>query len=54
VRGRGPEGASGWLESACKLIIAIRAGILLVTVLSLPDTDQRSLLLAALIVAGIA
>lgn len=54
VRGRGPEGASGWLESACKLIIAIRGGILLVTVLSLPDTEQRSLLVAALVVAGVA
>lgn len=54
VRGRGPEGASGWLESACKLIISIRAGILLVTVLSLPETEKRSLLIAALVVAGIA
>ena len=26
IRSRGPEGAGGWLESACKLILAARAG----------------------------
>jgi signal transduction histidine kinase len=54
VRARGPEGSGGWLASACKLIIAIRSGILLVTVLALPREDERTLTLLALIAAAIA
>jgi signal transduction histidine kinase len=54
VQARGPEGSGGWLESACKLIIAIRSGILLVTVLALPREDERTLTLLALIAAAIA
>ena len=42
IRERGPDGSGGWLESACKLIISVRAGILLVTLLSLPDQDERT------------
>jgi signal transduction histidine kinase len=54
IRPRGPEGASGWLESACKLIITFRAGVLLVTLLSLSQVEQRTLVIAAICVAGIA
>jgi signal transduction histidine kinase len=53
IRERGPEGAGGWLESASKLVLTFRAGVLLVTVLSLPDEDQINLVVAALLVAGI-
>ena len=31
LEGRGPDGAGGWLGSACRLILNLRAGILLVT-----------------------
>ena len=44
IRERGQSGSGGWLESACKLIIAIRAGLLLVTVV---DAPQRRLPAAA-------
>jgi signal transduction histidine kinase len=54
IRSRGPEGAGGWLESACKLILAVRAGVLFVTVLSLPDEENRSLIALALVVAAAA
>ena len=54
VQARGPHGAGGWLESACKLIVAIRSGILLVTLLALPREDERTLTVVALIVAAIA
>src|SRR5688572_6595536 len=53
IRERGPGGAGGWLESASKLVLTFRAGVLLVTVLSLPDEDQINLVVAALLVAGI-
>jgi signal transduction histidine kinase len=54
IRDRGPDGAGGWLESACKLIISVRAGILLVTLLSLPDEDERTAAIVAIVAAGLA
>ena len=54
IRDRGPDGAGGWLESACKLIISVRAGILLVTLLSLPDQDERTAAIIAIVAAGAA
>jgi signal transduction histidine kinase len=54
VRSRGPEGAGGWLESSCKLIITLRGGILLVTLLMLGSQDNRELLIAAIVVAAVA
>jgi len=54
IRERGHSGAGGWLESACKLIISIRAGLLLVTLLALPDGgDALTLTALALIAASI-
>jgi signal transduction histidine kinase len=52
---RGPAGSGGWLEQACKLIVALRAGVLLVTVLELAQRgeEQRTLALIALIAAGV-
>ena len=35
LEGRGADGAGGWLASACRLILNVRAGILLITLLSL-------------------
>ena len=43
-----------WLESTCKLIITVRAGLLLVTLLSLPDEEDRSLTVIAILAAGLA
>jgi signal transduction histidine kinase len=56
VQGRGPAGSGGWLEQACKLIVAIRSGILLVTVMEVAqsDDDQRSLAIVALVAAAFA
>jgi signal transduction histidine kinase len=54
IRDRGPDGAGGWLESSCKLIISVRTGILLVTLLSLPDEEERSAAIVAIVVAGLA
>jgi hypothetical protein len=54
IQPRGPEGSGGWLESTCKLIISLRAGILLVTVLMLPRAGDRQLLGAAIVLAGAA
>jgi signal transduction histidine kinase len=54
IRARGPGGAGGWLESACKLILAVRAGVLLVTVFSITGEDDRTLLALALSVAAAA
>ncbi len=54
IQERGPGGAAGWLESACKLTITFRAGVLLVTLLSLPAQEQRVLTIAAIAVAGAA
>jgi len=54
VKPRGAEGAGGWLESVCKLIVTLRVGILLVTLLALRDHSDRQLLIAAILVAGLA
>jgi signal transduction histidine kinase len=51
---RGSDGAGGWLASACRLILNVRAGILLVTLLSLSQAEHRELTAAAIIVAAIA
>ena len=50
----GPDGAGGWLESSCKLIISVRIGILLVTLLSLPDQDERTPAIVAILAVGVA
>ncbi len=54
IRSRGPEGAGGWLESACKLVLAVRAGVLLVTLVWLTGEEDRSLVAFALVVAALA
>ena len=54
IRSRGPEGAGGWLESACKLILAARAGVLLLTLVSLTGEDDRDLVAVLLVVAATA
>ena len=54
LEGRGADGAGGWLASACRLILNVRAGILLVTLLSLSQEEHRTLMAAAICVAGIA
>jgi signal transduction histidine kinase len=57
IRERGQSGSGGWLESACKLIVAIRAGILLVTLVSLAgsadDEAQLRLTALAIVAAGL-
>jgi signal transduction histidine kinase len=54
VLDRGPERAGGWLESSVKLVLTFRTGLLLVTMIRLPEEDQVTLVVAALVVAGIA
>src|SRR3954470_225654 len=51
---RGIDGAGGWLASACRLILNVRAGILLVTLISLSQEEHRELTAAAIIVAAAA
>src|SRR3954467_10424000 len=51
---RGIDGAGGWLASACRLILHVRAGILLVTLISLSQEEHRELMAAAIVVAAIA
>src|SRR3954465_14265154 len=51
---RGIDGAGGWLASACRLILNVRAGILLVTLISLSQEEHRELMAAAIVVAAIA
>jgi signal transduction histidine kinase len=53
IQERGPGGSGGWLESACKLIVAIRAGLLLVTVIALPGGEDLTAPALALVAAGI-
>ncbi len=56
IRERGHSGSGGWLESACKLIVAIRAGLLLVTMVSLVGSDddaQLRLTALAIVAAGL-
>ena len=47
LQGRGIYGAGGWLASACRLILNVRAGILLVTLISLSEAKHRELTAAA-------
>ena len=54
IRSRGPGGAGGWLESACKLILAARAGVLLLTLISLTGEGERDLVAVLLVVAAAA
>jgi signal transduction histidine kinase len=54
LEGRGPDGAGGWLASACRLIINLRACVLLVTVLSLGESQHKELTAAAIVVAAVA
>jgi signal transduction histidine kinase len=54
LQGRGIDGAGGWLASACRLILNVRAGILLVTLISLSQERHRELMAAAIVVAAIA
>jgi signal transduction histidine kinase len=54
VQARGPEGAGGWLESACKVILAGRAGVLLLTLLSLMGEDDIGLVAVLLVVSAAA
>jgi len=53
IQERGPGGSGGWLESACKLIVAIRAGLLLVTIIALPGGEDLRMPALALVAAGI-
>ena len=54
LESRGADGAGGWLASACRLILNVRAGILLVTLISLGQEEHRALTVAAILVAAIA
>jgi signal transduction histidine kinase len=54
LEGRGPDGAGGWLASACRLILNLRAGVLLVTVLSLGESQHKELTALAIVVAAVA
>jgi signal transduction histidine kinase len=54
LEGRGVDGSGGWLASACRLILNVRCGILLVTLLSLSQEEHRELMAAAIVVAAIA
>ena len=47
-------GPGGWLESACKLTLAVRAAVLLVTAASLQQEAARGVAIAAIIVVGVA
>ena len=52
LEGRGADGAGGWLDSACRLILDVRAGILLVTLISLSQEEHRALMAAAIAAAA--
>lgn len=54
LEGRGADGAGGWLASACRLILNVRAGILLITLLSLSQEEHRTLTATAICIAAIA
>lgn len=54
IHSRGNSGAAGWLESAVKLIIAVRAGLLVVTLAYVPDQQEPTALIVALTVAAVA
>ena len=55
ILARGAEGSGGWLESACKLTINFRTGILLITVIWLgSEQGDKKLVAAALVVSALA
>jgi signal transduction histidine kinase len=54
LEGRGADGAGGWLASACRLILNVRAGVLLITLVSLREEEHRGLVVTAILVASIA
>ena len=54
LEGRGADGAGGWLASACRLILNVRLGILVVTLLSLGQEEHRALTAAAIVIAAVA
>jgi signal transduction histidine kinase len=54
LTGRGADGAGGWLASACRLILNVRLGILVVTLLSLGQEEHRGLTAAAIVIAAAA
>jgi signal transduction histidine kinase len=54
LEGRGADGAGGWLASACRLILNVRAGVLIVTLVSLREEEHRALVVTAILVASIA
>jgi len=55
VRARGADGAGGWLESACRLTLTFRTGILLITVVWVASQDgSLTLLVPALVGAALA
>ena len=51
---RGADGSGGWLASACRLILNVRLGILVVTLLSLGQEEHRALTAAAIVIAAVA
>src|SRR3954447_9426819 len=51
---RGVDGPGGWLVSPCRMILNVRAGILLVTLISLSQEEHRELMAAAIVVAAAA
>jgi signal transduction histidine kinase len=54
LAGRGADGAGGWLASACRLILNVRLGILVVTLLSLGQEEHRGLTATAIVIAAAA
>jgi signal transduction histidine kinase len=54
LEGRGADGAGGWLASACRLILNVRAGVLVITLASLREEEHRGLVVAAILVASVA
>jgi signal transduction histidine kinase len=54
VESRGPEGSGGWLESTCKVILAARAGVLLLTLIWLMGEDDIELVAVLLVVSATA
>jgi signal transduction histidine kinase len=54
LEGRGADGAGGWLANACRLILNVRAGILLITLFSLGGEEHLALVVAALLVTSVA
>ena len=54
LEGRGADGAGGWLASACRLILNVRAGVLVITLVSLREEEHRALVVAAIFAASVA